>query len=75
MFKPRQTAIPIYATLHKGVYHKVVGLSMNNETERIRMKQLYPIFEVCPSTSGGTEEYHEPAQQVVRRLRFKQGTF
>jgi len=48
---------------------------MNNETERIRMKQLYPIFEVCPSTSGGTEEYHEPAQQVVRRLRFKQGTF
>jgi len=28
----------------------VVGLSVDNEMEIRRMKQLYPIFKVCPST-------------------------
>lgn len=50
MFRPRQKAIQIYATLHKAVYHKVVGLSVDNKMERIGMKHLYPIFEVWPST-------------------------
>ena len=73
---PRQKVIPIYVTLQKAEWHKVVGLSVNNEMERIRMKELYPIFKILSQhLPGGTEEYHEPAKYLVPQLRIKQGTF